>query len=229
MSYRRSTAAPAPHRPAHRAESSAHISERCPEFNGARLSQRRIPQPNQGAPVVRFWFASCGRRISGAIPKSRSGQGANSAQSGDAHGQPQSHCGQCDREGERSRICEHPMAEVIRLFGSRLMAGGTIGEAGVGGICRRPPVRQSCRAARPERDHDVLVVRDFGSLFSHRLQFRRIRRDLSTLRAILTWKVTGIDVDNPAHAALRSDAIRPVRVALAAVPSDKTRRWGACR
>jgi hypothetical protein len=47
------------------------------------------------------------------------------------------------------------------------------------------------------------------------------------LRAILTWKVTGRG--QPGPGALSSDAIRPVRVALATGPSDKTHRWGACR
>jgi hypothetical protein len=84
--------------------------------------------------------------------------GSNPAQIGDAHGQPQSHGSQCNREGKRSRIREHPVAEVIRLVW-RLMGRSAVGFARgtvVCGICRGPSFWQSCMAARPELEHDVL-------------------------------------------------------------------------
>ena len=105
------------------------------------------------------------------IPEPHQGAVLSVAQIGDAHGQPQSDGGQCNREGTRSRICEHPVAKVVRLVGRpfvmRRMAC-FVQEVRLGSICRDPLFGQSCEVTRPELEHDVLFLRYHGPLCFHR-------------------------------------------------------------
>lgn len=161
-----------------------------------------------------------------------SGQGAILcvAQIGDVFREPQSDDGQGDREGKRSRICEHPVAKVVSLVASRLAGGPMIRRVrgvgfGVIGRDRRSP--QLRKPARPELDYDVLVVWHPGQPFSHST-WPASCLNLAHRRQVRIQKVVRTGVRTFGQ-AVRCPGGWSTPLISASVPSGKTRRWGAWR
>jgi hypothetical protein len=108
-----------------------------------------------------------------------------SSQVGYAHGEPNADRQQGHSEREGRNICQHAMAEVVRLFPQPLVAGKIIRNLelanSVGRIC--PKARCRNLAARPELQHTMLIVRgerNNGPLGFHGCRLRETAGFFST-------------------------------------------------
>jgi hypothetical protein len=133
----------------------------------------------------------------GAIAEPHQRAILRAAQIRDVHGKPQANGGEGDRKGKGGCIRKHPVMEVIgrvaRLFITRQIVSRLKGAVGV---CRDPPLGCPSQVARPELEHDVLIVRLHGPLRLHLYRIRELQCDFITLPMILTQKVIMATCEN---------------------------------
>lgn len=113
---------------------------------------------------------------------------------GNAHGKPNSDRHQGDRKSDGRDVCQHAVAEVVRLIPGVFIARQVIG-LGTGVFRLSLPARgtlptlRADRVAWPEFEHPTLFFRRYGPLGLHCCRSRDILILLSMLAARLTDNV----------------------------------------